>query len=191
VLKAFREAPTVAQLFIINLVILCVVPEFVIQILAVERGLGITIHSLYQVITSVFLHGGFMHLFGNFFFLLPAALYMEKKLLKELVLAFYLLTGIGSSLLWIASGLFAGPGGAIGSSGAVYGVVAGALMLLGLEKNIWLKLLGVAGLTYALSTQLLLSIMSLIVPMGVAFFGHLGGILAALILLPIFFLPKK
>jgi membrane associated rhomboid family serine protease len=64
-------------------------------------------------------------------------------------------------------------------------------MLLGLEKNIWLKLLGVAGLTYALSTQLLLSIMSLIVPMGVAFFGHLGGILAALILLPIFFLPKK
>lgn len=190
-LEKFRSAPVLVQLFIINVVIYMITPWYVVDMLAVDRADGFTIHSLYQIFTSFFLHGSWMHLFGNFFFFLPAALYMERKLGKESFLKFYLAVGACSSILWILSGLLVGRGAAIGSSGAIYGVVAGALMLLGMDKNVWKKWAALGGLSYCLIVQLLLSCVSLIQPMGIAYWGHLGGILGALLLLPIFFVSRK
>lgn len=174
------EIPAAVQLFLINFVILLVANDTLVAYGAVYRGTEIGIWTLWQVFTSMFLHGGLMHLLGNYFFFLPAALYLEHKMGKRQFLKFYIATGLCSSLMWIASGLF-GVSGAIGSSGAVYGCIGGALLMLGItNEGGWKKAVAVYGLAFAITTQFLLTCVSVVLPMGTAYFGHMGGCWARL-----------
>ena len=82
----------------------------------------------YTVLTSMFLHGGWMHLIGNMWFLYIFGDNVEDRLGKPLFVAFYLVSGIGASLLQV----LAQPGSpipTIGASGAIAGVL-GAYALM-------------------------------------------------------------
>ncbi len=78
--------------------------------------------QLLDLLTSVFLHGGFMHLFGNMLFLWIYGDNVEHRLGRVRYAVWYLLTGVVATLFYT---LFA-PGSKlplVGASGAISGVL--------------------------------------------------------------------
>lgn len=81
-----------------------------------------------SLLTSVFLHGGLMHLGGNMLFLWIFGDNLEDEMGHLPFLAFYLASGIGAGLIHV----FAAPLSqipTIGASGAIAGVMGGYLLL--------------------------------------------------------------
>ncbi len=96
----------------------------------VFRGFGVVPAELlahpvgrsYTLLTSMFLHGGWMHLIGNMWFLYIFGDNVEDRLGKPLFLLFYLAAGVGAAALQVA----VMPGSTvptIGASGAIAGVL--------------------------------------------------------------------
>ncbi len=86
---------------------------------------GRRVHGL---ITSMFLHGGWMHLLGNMLFLWIFGDNLEDEMGHVGFLLFYLLAGLGAAFAQIS----ADPGSLIpmvGASGAIAGVMGGYLLL--------------------------------------------------------------
>ena len=84
--------------------------------------------DLSTLVTSTFLHGGWLHLAGNMLFLHVFGDNLEEALGKLGFLLFYLLGGVGAGLCQWASG----PGSpipTIGASGAIAAVMGGYLLL--------------------------------------------------------------
>ncbi|MEM4367055.1 MAG: rhomboid family intramembrane serine protease [Candidatus Anstonellales archaeon] len=82
-------------------------------------------------ISSMFLHGGFMHIFLNGFALLMFGPIVERKLSASQFLALYFASGIAGSLFYYLS-IVAGiipPIPALGASGAIYGILGAAAVL--------------------------------------------------------------
>jgi membrane associated rhomboid family serine protease len=79
------------------------------------------------LITSMFLHGNFMHVFGNMIFLFVFGDDIEEVLGHWRFLVFYFACGIGSGLAFVASDP-SSTTGLIGASGAVAGVIAAYLL---------------------------------------------------------------
>ena len=81
-----------------------------------------------HVITSMFLHGSWMHLLGNMWFLWLFGNNIEDSMTRPRYVAFYLLAGIGAALAQV----FADPTSEIpmvGASGAISGVMGAYLVL--------------------------------------------------------------
>ncbi len=78
--------------------------------------------SLVTLLTSMFLHGGFMHLFGNMLFLWIYGDNVEHRLGRPGYLAAYLATGVAATLF---DGMIRSASGipSIGASGAISGVL--------------------------------------------------------------------
>ncbi|MCK0143040.1 rhomboid family intramembrane serine protease [Aliiroseovarius sp. F20344] len=84
--------------------------------------------ELETLITSMFLHGGFMHFAGNMLFLWIFGDNLEDMLGHVKFLLFYLATGIAAALLqYVTDPSSAVP--MIGASGAIAGVMGGYLLL--------------------------------------------------------------
>lgn len=84
--------------------------------------------AYYTLITSIFIHGGFMHLAGNMLFLWIFGDNLEDELGHVKFLGFYLLCGIGAGLVHVIFG----PGSrvpTVGASGAIAGVMGAYLLL--------------------------------------------------------------
>ena len=81
-----------------------------------------------SVFTSIFLHGGFDHLFGNMYFLWIFGDNVQQRMGPFSFLAFYLLCGIGAALTHVAMG----PNSTvptIGASGAISGVLGAYVVM--------------------------------------------------------------
>ncbi|MDF9303024.1 rhomboid family intramembrane serine protease [Tritonibacter mobilis] len=80
------------------------------------------------LLTSMFIHGGFMHLAGNMLFLWIFGDNMEDEMGHLPFLAFYLICGVGATLahVWSAP-LSMVP--LVGASGAIAGVMGGYLLM--------------------------------------------------------------
>ncbi|EAP78289.1 rhomboid family intramembrane serine protease [Roseovarius nubinhibens] len=79
-------------------------------------------------LTSMFMHGGWMHLLGNMLFLWIFGDNMEDEMGHFGFALFYLVSGLGAGLVHYASG----PGSlvpTVGASGAIAGVMGGYLLL--------------------------------------------------------------
>nr|WKN38757.1 rhomboid family intramembrane serine protease [Tunicatimonas sp. TK19036] len=98
--------PTVKNLLIINIAI------FAIQSLVFSDQLFVNLFGLryihaesfrpYQFITHLFIHGSLFHLFGNMFALFIFGPLLERVWGSQRFLIFYLVTGLGASLLYSA-----------------------------------------------------------------------------------------
>ncbi len=89
-----------------------------------------TIEGLKGIILSPFLHGSFVHLISNtlpFFVLSTTLIFFYPKIYGRVLIAIFLLTGIG---VW----LIARPAFHIGASGVIYGF-AGFLIFSGLFRR--------------------------------------------------------
>lgn len=78
--------------------------------------------------TSIFLHGGFMHLIGNMLFFWIFGDNLEDEMGHLGFLLFYLVSGIGAGLVHVMMGPES-PVPTVGASGAIAGVMGGYLLL--------------------------------------------------------------
>src|SRR5262249_40555037 len=76
--------------------------------------------SLAPLFTSMFLHGGFLHIIGNMWFLWIFGGLVEDRLGHSIYLIFYLICGIGSGLTQLAFS-WGSKIPALGASGAISG----------------------------------------------------------------------
>jgi membrane associated rhomboid family serine protease len=90
-------------------------------------GGGFTHNALVPLVTSLFIHGGIMHIVGNMWFLWIFGDNIEDRLGHFRYLLFYLICGVGASFVQI----FVDPGSRlpiIGASGAISGVLGAYLI---------------------------------------------------------------
>lgn len=146
---------------------------------------GFDTHGL---LTSMFLHGGWMHLGGNMLFLFIFGDNLEDHFGHVGFLIFYLATGLAASALQIISD----PGSGIpvvGASGAIAGVLGGYLLLYPKARVDALIILGFfvqivtvpafLMLLFWFGTQIVGGVMTAGQPGGgVAYWAHAGGFAA-------------
>ena len=145
-------------------------------------------------VTSMFMHGGFMHILGNMLYLWIFGNNVEDVLGPFWFTVFYFLTGFAASAAQVLASPASGVPG-IGASGAIAGVLAAyliffpaarvdTLIFLGLFSRIAaLPAVLVLGLWFVL--QLFNGVLSFGVSAasgGVAYFAHIGGFVAGLTL---------
>jgi membrane associated rhomboid family serine protease len=84
-------------------------------------------HEYYRLVTSMFLHLSFFHIFSNMFTLLIVGPAVEVMLGKSRFLSLYLIAGLAGG---VSSYLFS-PGGSVGAgaSGAIFGVMGAYVVL--------------------------------------------------------------
>ena len=131
----------------------------------------------YQYVTSMFCHGGWMHLSGNLFFL-----YLFGKLIEEQegtlgLLLSYLVCGLGANLLSV---LFLSGGVALGASGAVFGLFV-VSVLIKLKWNVR-SLMEALILGQFVVAQIINETKSLGEKDGVGHLAHVGGALTGVVL---------
>jgi len=152
---------------------------------------GINPHTL---ITSMFLHGGIGHLFGNMVFLNVFGDNVEDRLGKIRFTLFYMICGLIASFTQIA----VDPSSTVpnlGASGAIAGVMGGYLLLFPHARVDTLFIWGFFVTTYELPAytmlvywivyQTVLGVISIpgVAGGGVAYFAHIGGFIAGVILI--------
>jgi len=142
------------------------------------------------LITSMFLHGGWLHLGGNMLYLWIFGDNLEKTMGHARFLVFYLACGVAAGLAHIfLSGASNVP--TIGASGAISGVLGGYLVLFPRNRVRVLTRAGIVAmpaivvLGFWIVIQLINGIGSLAVRTetgGVAYMAHVGGFIAGLVL---------
>ena len=147
------------------------------------------------VFSSMFLHGGFMHLAGNMLYLWIFGNNVEDSMGHVRFVIFYLLCGVAAVL----AQAWPNPDSTIpmiGASGAISGVLGAYLLLfprahvlvlipLGMfSRMVPLPAMVVLGFWFVL--QLISTALSDGSQGGVAFGAHIGGFVAGMILIPVF-----
>ncbi len=153
------------------------------------------------VFTSMFLHGGWLHLLGNMWFLSVFGDNVEDSMGRFRFLVFYLLCGAAAAL----SQVFAQPASAlpmVGASGAIGGVM-GAYAILYPRAPVHLLLVIffyvdriVVPAFWMLGYWMLIQLLSGVFTLGaagggVAFWAHAGGFAAGAILVFVFRDPAR
>jgi membrane associated rhomboid family serine protease len=146
--------------------------------------------------TSMFLHGGFIHLLGNMLFLFAFGPSVEDYLGRFWFPVFYLIAGVAGSLLhMVFNWNVCIP--AIGASGAIMGVMGGFLLLypgtrISTVVLFWRIPIGVKDISafYLLGGFFLLDLLNGLASLGpitvetggVAVWAHIGGFLVGFLM---------
>lgn len=156
-----------------------------------------------DLFTSMFLHGGFLHLIGNMWFLWIYGDNVEDVLGRIKYLAFYLTGGVAGSLLQIA----ADPNSSIpniGASGAIAAVMGAYLLKFPHARVLTLIPLFIVFFTRELPAYVILIYWFILqffsgvgtlaesstgASGGIAFFAHVGGFVMGMLLIKV--LPSR
>lgn len=188
--------PVVLNLIIINALMLLAtellpVGNRIVGALALFNVESPSLFHSYQLVTYMFLHGGFSHLFFNMFALWMFGRTLEYELGSKRFLTYYMVCGVGAGVLqllvgWLWQCRYDGPDGAtVGASGAVFGLLLAfgvmhpnaVIMLLippiPMKAKWFVVVYGVIELFFGISGRM----------DGVAHFAHVGGMLWGFLLL--------
>jgi len=156
----------------------------------------------FSFLTSMFLHGGFMHIFGNMLYLWIFGNNVEDSMGRLRFLVFYLMTGvIAGTAQVLASPDSRTP--SIGASGAIAGVLGAYIVLFPNARVQTLIFLGyfarmtqlpallVLGFWFVLQLFNGLLAFGMTQMGGVAWFAHVGGFVAGLLLVRLFSLGRS
>jgi membrane associated rhomboid family serine protease len=145
-------------------------------------------NGLITLITSMFLHGGWLHLGSNMLFLWIFGDNVEDTFGHALYVAFYLICGIVASLAQVLVNASSNVPG-VGASGAIAGVLAAYILLFGgrpvrvLMGGFLTSVPSYVMIGLWIVTQVLSGFGSLGQDGGgVAYWAHIGGFLAGLLL---------
>ena len=151
----------------------------------------------FNIVSSMFLHGGWMHLIGNMWFLWLFGNNVEDSMTRPRFIAFYLLCGLAAALAQV----LAEPTSYIpmvGASGAISGVMGAYLVLYPTTRVFTIVPLGFfittiavpawVMLIYWMAIQILGGLAGSVAEQGggVSFWAHVGGFLAGVILIKVF-----
>ncbi|MBS3818191.1 rhomboid family intramembrane serine protease [bacterium] len=148
------------------------------------------------LVTSLFLHGSVMHLFGNMLYLWIFGNNVEDFLGSFRFFFFYLISGLGASLVHI--GLNSGSQvPVIGASGAIAGVLGAYLILYPQARVltliflfIFIRIVPVPAF-FVLGIWFIVQIMNVGLGGGVAWFAHIGGFLLGIFLIKYYIQKRK
>jgi membrane associated rhomboid family serine protease len=153
---------------------------------------------LLTLFTSMFLHGGWLHLIGNMWYLWIFGDNVEDAMGHFRYIVFYLLAGVVSGLTQVVTSPHSTIP-ALGASGAIAGVLGAYLILYPKASVLTIIPLGWYIQTVRLPALLVLGLWFVIQLFyglaslpgagqtgGVAFFAHIGGFVAGLVLVKLF-----
>lgn len=150
----------------------------------------------FNFLSSMFMHSGFSHIFGNMLFLWVFGDNIENRLGHFRYAAFYLICGFAAAAAQIALD----PDSVIpmlGASGAISGVLGGYLLLFPKRQvraiifNFFTTVPAYVALGIWIVYQIVVGYLTPSGTGGVAYAAHIGGFLAGLILVKIFALGRK
>jgi len=160
--------------------------------LAVEQ-----IPQLYTLITSMFIHGGFLHIFGNMLIFFFVGFPFEQRIGWKKFLTIYFLTGICAALTHSFLNL-GSPIPLVGASGAIFGIMGAFAYSYPRDKVVMPIGIGIMFLTrirvmYAVIFFAAIEtfIVWMDVPDGTAHFAHLGGLISGAIIAAIILRKQK
>lgn len=163
---------------------------------------GFSADDYWPFLTSMFLHGGFLHIAGNMWTLWIFGDNVEDRMGPWRFLTFYLLCGVGAGLVhWLTNPDSTVP--TVGASGAIAGVMGAYFSMFPrshvvvwfpvLFYPVFLRVLAPTYLFYWLLLQVLSGTLALVGPQqvgGVAWWAHVGGFAAGLLLHPLFTIKR-
>ena len=178
-------------------------PRNVVDPLSGDRftlpGLQPTPGSVYlTLVTSMFMHGGLAHLFGNMLFLWIFGDNLENSLGRKRYLTFYVVCGLIAALSHVAATSFLNGNmliPSLGASGAISGVLGGYLILFPHRRVRVLMLRTVTEVPafMALGLWFLFQLVNGLGVLGadsqaggVAYAAHVGGFVAGCVLVKVF-----
>ncbi|HEY0429092.1 MAG TPA: rhomboid family intramembrane serine protease [Pyrinomonadaceae bacterium] len=150
----------------------------------------------FNFLSSMFMHGSFMHIFGNMLFLWIFGDNIENLIGHIRYAVFYIVCGFAAALAQVALT----PDSVIpmlGASGAISGVLGGYMLLFPTRRvralifNVFTTVPAYVALGLWIGMQLLEGYLSPKGQGGVAYAAHIGGFLAGLILIKIFAFGTK
>lgn len=177
-----------------------VIPARVMHFFSVPGG---DVKSVFMpFITSMFLHAGFMHLIGNMWYLWIFGDNIEDRLGHFKFLAFYLVCGVGASIIF----LFFGSKSlvpCVGASGAIAGVLGAYMITFPKARVMTFLILGFFWTRVELPAIVVLGFWFVIqffsgtaavasrdvAGGGVAWWAHIGGFIIGIALMYLF--PKR
>jgi membrane associated rhomboid family serine protease len=150
-----------------------------------------------HIFTSMFLHGSWMHIIGNMWFLWLFGNNVEDSMGRGRFIVFYLLCGVAAA----AAQVLAQPDSPVpmvGASGAISGVMGAYIVLYPKVRVYTLVPLLIIFTTLALPAWVILGYWILIQVFGglsgqeggVAFWAHVGGFIAGVVLVKLFARPE-
>ncbi len=166
-------------------------------------GQAAIIPSFLPLVTSMFLHGGWIHLLGNMLYLYIFGDNVEDRMGHGRYLFFYLLCGIGSAVVQVWSN----PDSEIpllGASGAIAGVLGAYLLLYPKARILTMIPLVILFPIVEVPAFLFLGLWFILQFVqaslsgsidetggGVAWWAHAGGFVAGAAMLPVFLLGRR
>ena len=144
------------------------------------------------LLTSMFIHGGILHLFGNMLYLWIFGNNIEDFLGPFRFLLFYLISGLGASLIHIAFH----PSSQvpmIGASGAIAGVLGAYFLLYPGARVLTLVFIWIIPVPafIILGLWFVAQVMNIGIGGGVAWFAHVGGFLIGLGLISLYLKRRR
>lgn len=202
----YRNSTPVATLLIIGLNVVCFFfelsePTYLRNAFIEHYGLVPDHLRATSIITSMFLHGGWLHLIGNMWFFWVFGSHVEDAMGSSKFIVFYLLCGIAAAVVQLVTSL-GSPVPTIGASGAIAGVMGGFLLLYPRVRVLTLIFIVIFVTTveipaafmllYWFAIQLLsgLGSYNMSDAGGVAWFAHVGGFLFGMLLVRLF-IPSR
>lgn len=164
---------------------------------------GFPMQDYWPFLTNMFLHGGWAHLLGNMWTLWIFGDNVEDRMGPGRFLAFYVLCGLAASVThWLVNADSTVP--AVGASGAIAGVMGAYFLLFPRSRIIlmvpvfffpfFFELPAIAYLGFWFLMQLMSGAFALAGPeqaSGIAFWAHIGGFVAGMVLMPFFIFARR
>jgi len=171
-------------LYFVFMILISRNPQF-LDYIAIKPSNILAGNYLWTFLTSMFMHGGFFHLFANMFSLFFIGSLVERILGARRYLSFYLISGLVAGLFFVlASFIFLGDFEtyAVGASGALFGLV-GFLIVITPNLPVYLLFIPIPiKMKYAGPGMLvLLWLISIAGNVPIGNMAHLGGLLVGLI----------
>ena len=153
-------------------------------------------YNALTVFTSMFLHGGFLHLLGNMLYLWIFGGNVEDSMGRKRFVVFYLLAGVvAAAFQFLYDPMSDVP--IVGASGAVSGILGAYLVLFPFAKVktmlfilIFIKFVELPAILL-LTVWFILQVIFSYYGDGVAWYAHIGGFVFGLVTVKLFTLGRK
>ena len=186
--------PIVKRLLIINGAVFLI--QFVLGSYngVIQQNFGLSYRAIqeymvWQFLTYMFLHGGWLHIIFNLLTLWMFAGSLEEIWGSKLFLKYYIYCGVGAGIFITAMNLYTGnPNPTIGASGALYGILL-AYGMTWPNREVLLYFLIPIKIKYLVLIFGLIEFFGTFNQSntGISHIGHIGGLVSGFILLKFFF----
>ena len=176
----FNSTNSVRNLIVINVFLFILSFYFIPSIFNTFSCYNIASESfrIWQPLTSMFLHGGLLHILVNMLVLWQFGNQLEEHIGRNKFLILYFISGLLSGIFW----MFFGTGPAVGASGALCGLLSAyifiapemkvlAFFIIPMKMKSFIYGFAILSLVFGL-----LSLINSSYGFGVGHFAHLGGL---------------